>query len=168
MPAVVSFTVETDGRLPTGQPLGDAIGEIDRESGSFPLYYMINCAHPTHFEDTLASGGDWVTRIGGLRANSSCKGHAEPDGSSELDTRDPDELGGGLRLHVRELGGVGRVRAGDDQHVGGRLGRETAERQGGRRLVDDVRRDAPGDRRATSSMIDDRSRLSQTVTRSAI
>jgi S-methylmethionine-dependent homocysteine/selenocysteine methylase len=93
MPSAISFTVETDGRLATGQALGDAIMQVDRETGSAPAYYMINCAHPVHFETTLAGGGAWVDRIAGLRANASRKSHAELDAATELDAGDPRDLG---------------------------------------------------------------------------
>ncbi len=97
LPAVISFTVETDGKLPTGQNLGDAISEVDRETGygqgAGPAYYMINCAHPTHFASTLAAGGTWLERIGGIRANSSCKSHEELDNSVVLDQGNPVQLG---------------------------------------------------------------------------
>jgi homocysteine S-methyltransferase len=91
MPLVVSFTVETDGRLPSGESLREAIERVDRASGNYPLYYMINCAHPEHFEDVL-SAGPWLRRIGGLRANSSTKSHAELDAATELDIGDPRNL----------------------------------------------------------------------------
>ncbi len=71
LPVVISFTVETDGRLPTGDALGAAIEAVDEATGGYPAYYMINCAHPTHFEATLAEGGGWVSRIRGIRANAS-------------------------------------------------------------------------------------------------
>ncbi|HKJ36578.1 MAG TPA: homocysteine S-methyltransferase family protein, partial [Solirubrobacterales bacterium] len=58
IPAAISFTVETDGRLPSGQALGEAISQVDTETGSAPAYFMINCAHPTHFEDVLGELGD--------------------------------------------------------------------------------------------------------------
>ena len=92
MPAVISFTLETDGRLPSGQELGDAIAETDAATGSGPAYYMINCAHPTHFEHVL---GDepWRERIRGLRANASTMSHAELDEAEELDDGDPEDLG---------------------------------------------------------------------------
>jgi S-methylmethionine-dependent homocysteine/selenocysteine methylase len=93
MPVVVSLTVETDGRLATGQPLGTAIAAIDAASGSAPAYYMINCAHPTHFARVLESGGAWVDRIAGLRPNASAKSHAELDAATELDDGDPRDLG---------------------------------------------------------------------------
>lgn len=67
LPVVVSFTVETDGRLPTGDALGDAIRAVDEASENAPIYYMINCAHPDHFRDAIANGSEWVNRIGGLR-----------------------------------------------------------------------------------------------------
>ena len=93
MPAAISFTVETDGRLPTGQALDEAITEVDARTGSYPAYYMLNCAHPTHFEAVLAQGGAWTRRIRGLRANASRKSHAELNESPELDTGNPVELG---------------------------------------------------------------------------
>lgn len=88
VPVSMGLTVETDGRLPTGQPLGDAITEIDA-SGAPPAYYMINCAHPDHFRDVLAAGGAWRTRIRAVRANASRLSHAELDAATELDPGDP-------------------------------------------------------------------------------
>jgi S-methylmethionine-dependent homocysteine/selenocysteine methylase len=93
MPVVISFTVETDGRLPSGEGLDEAIGRTDTETGGYAAYYMINCAHPTHFCHVLDDGGKWRERIRGLRANASCRSHAELDDSTELDTGDPGELG---------------------------------------------------------------------------
>ena len=93
MPAAISFTVETDGRLPSGQSLAEAIAAVDRATGNGPAYYMINCAHPTHFEGTLAGAGDWTNRIRGIRANASKRSHAELDCAPDLDAGDPAELG---------------------------------------------------------------------------
>jgi S-methylmethionine-dependent homocysteine/selenocysteine methylase len=93
LPVAVSFTVETDGRLPTGQTLGDAITQVDRETGSAPAYFMINCAHPTHFENAVAKEAEWIGRIRGLRANASQMSHAELDNADELDDGNPQELG---------------------------------------------------------------------------
>jgi S-methylmethionine-dependent homocysteine/selenocysteine methylase len=93
MPVVISFTVETDGRLPNGASLREAIEEVDAETGHAPAYYMINCAHPTHFTGVLTPGAPWTTRIRGLRANASTKSHAELDQSTELDIGNPVELG---------------------------------------------------------------------------
>jgi S-methylmethionine-dependent homocysteine/selenocysteine methylase len=93
IPVVISFTVETDGKLPTGQTLKDAIASVDRATSNAPIYYMINCAHPLHFAHVLQTGGDWVDRIKGVRANASIKSHAELDESEELDDGNPVELG---------------------------------------------------------------------------
>jgi S-methylmethionine-dependent homocysteine/selenocysteine methylase len=93
IPVVIGFTVETDGSLPSGQPLGEAIEEVDRATGNGPAYYMINCAHPTHFEASLRPGDEWVSRIRAVRANASTKSHAELDGSEELDVGNPADLG---------------------------------------------------------------------------
>ena len=90
MPVAISFTVETDGRLPTGQPLKEAIEQVDAATQAYPSYYMLNCAHPEHFEKVLQ--GPWVGRIRGLRANASRKSHAELNESAELDIGNPSEL----------------------------------------------------------------------------
>lgn len=91
LPIVVSFTVETDGRLPTGQSLAEAISATDAVTGHAPIYYMVNCAHPDHFRGVLA--GPWIERIGGVRANASRMSHAELDEAEELDDGDPEEFG---------------------------------------------------------------------------
>ena len=90
-PVAISFTVETDGRLPTGQPLKEAIDQVDTATGSYPSYYMLNCAHPDHFQGSLR--GPWAARIRGLRANASRKSHAELNESTSLDAGNPAELG---------------------------------------------------------------------------
>jgi S-methylmethionine-dependent homocysteine/selenocysteine methylase len=110
LPVAISFTVETDGRLPTGQALKEAIAEVDAATGNAPAYYMINCAHPSHFADALG-GGAWVERVRGLRANASKRSHRELNEAPDLDDGDPVELGGQYRDlrgrfgHVNVLGG---------------------------------------------------------------
>jgi S-methylmethionine-dependent homocysteine/selenocysteine methylase len=93
VPAVISFTVETDGRLPTGEPLREAIERVDGATFGHPAYYMLNCAHPEHFEGALARREAWTARIRGLRANASRKSHAELNEATALDIGDPSELG---------------------------------------------------------------------------
>ena len=111
MPVSISFTVETDGRLPSGQELGEAIEQVDAETDAAAAYFMINCAHPTHFAGVVERGGPWRRRLGGIRANASRKSHAELDESTELDDGDPAELGSEYRVlkpqlpNVRVLGG---------------------------------------------------------------
>ena len=97
LPVVVSFTVETDGRLPSGQTLRAAIEQVDAETDGAPLHYMINCSHPTHLDGALADGGPWRERIRGLRANASTLSHAELDAAEDLDDGDP---GRSRRAHV--------------------------------------------------------------------
>jgi homocysteine S-methyltransferase len=120
MPAVISFTVETDGRLPPGQSLKDAIAEVDAKSGIRPAYYMINCSHPTHFADTLSAGGAWVCRLRGLRANASKCSHAELEAMTELDTGDPADFGrhyANLRDRFRHITVLGGCCGTDHRHV---------------------------------------------------
>ena len=92
LPVVISFTVETNGRLPSGEGLDEAIAAVDEATGAYPRYYMLNCAHPTHFATVLEPGAPWTARLGGLRANASRLSHAELDEATELDAGDPDEL----------------------------------------------------------------------------
>jgi S-methylmethionine-dependent homocysteine/selenocysteine methylase len=106
MPVVISFTVETDGNLPTGQSLREAIAQVDAATGSAPAYYMINCAHPQHFAGVLEPGASWAERIRGVRANASTKSHAELNESSELDIGDPEDFG---RQHRALLGLLPRL-----------------------------------------------------------
>jgi S-methylmethionine-dependent homocysteine/selenocysteine methylase len=93
MPVVISFTVETDGKLPTGQSLGDAIRQVDDATSGYPAYFMINCAHPTHFSSVVGGDEPWMERIRGLRANASTMSHAELNDAPELDAGNPTELG---------------------------------------------------------------------------
>ena len=120
LPAAISFTVETDGLLPSGQALGEAIEQVDAETDSAPAYYMINCAHPTHFEGVLEAGAPWLSRIGGLRANASTKSHAELDEATELDDGDPADLGArhaALKARLPGLSVLGGCCGTDHRHV---------------------------------------------------
>jgi len=106
IPVVISFTVETDGKLPSGQTLRHAIETVDMATLDYPAYYMINCAHPTHFDGVLEADESWVTRIGGIRANASAKSHAELDESPELDAGSPKEFGEQYRQLLEKLTAV--------------------------------------------------------------
>ncbi len=103
LPVVLSFTVETDGRLPSGEKLADAIGRVDVATDGAPAYYMINCAHPTHFAPVLVPDDERIQRIRGIRANASKRSHAELDEASELDMGDPEELGREYRQLIDRL-----------------------------------------------------------------
>jgi len=120
LPSVISFTVETDGRLPSGQPLHEAIEQVDDATGGAPAYFMINCAHPTHFSDVLEHEGAWKERIRGLRANASKMSHAELDEAEELDAGNPDELASdyvALRSKLPNLTVVGGCCGTDHRHI---------------------------------------------------
>ncbi len=91
LPISVSFTVETDGRLPSGETLRAAIEATDADTR--PDYFALNCAHPSHFQAVLAEGGSWTHRIRGIRANASARSHAELDAATALDIGDPEDLG---------------------------------------------------------------------------
>jgi homocysteine S-methyltransferase len=100
VPVAVSFTVETDGRLPDGAALADAVAEVDRRTGAAAAYFLVNCAHPDHLPGSVVEPGPALERVRGVRANASRQSHAELDESPELDDGDPDEFGHLLaRLH---------------------------------------------------------------------
>lgn len=120
MPVAISFTVETDGSLATGQSLRDAIAQVEAASSGYPAYYMLNCAHPSHFEGVLAPEEPWVGRIRGLRANASARSHAELNESTELDAGDPLALGADharLKRKLPALNVLGGCCGTDERHV---------------------------------------------------
>jgi S-methylmethionine-dependent homocysteine/selenocysteine methylase len=103
MPLVVSFTVETDGRLPEGSQLAGAIEAVDAATDGYPAYYMINCAHPDHFQHLLDPDAAWIHRLRGIRVNASTRSHAEVDAAADLDEGDPVALGRACAQIGREL-----------------------------------------------------------------
>jgi homocysteine S-methyltransferase len=120
MPVAISFTLETDGKLPTGESLKEAIETTDALTSGYAVYFMINCAHPSHFEDALEAGKAWTQRIRGVRANASRRSHAELDSAPDLDAGDPIELGEqyrDLRRAFRGITIVGGCCGTDHRHV---------------------------------------------------
>ena len=121
VPVAIAFTLETDGCLPSGQALSDAISEVDEATDTGPIYYMINCAHPDHFRDVLDTNASWISRISGIRSNASRMSHAELDEAEVLDDGDPVELGQltadllDLLPNIRVIGGCCGT---DHRHVG--------------------------------------------------
>lgn len=119
IPAVVGFTVESDGRLPSGETLTEAVEKVDAATDRYPWWFMVNCAHPDHIKPSLADG-PWLERIGAVRANASRLSHAELDEATELDEGDPVELAAGFAT-LREALPALRVAGGccgtDIRHV---------------------------------------------------
>lgn len=120
IPVVIMFTVEIDGKLPSGDALGDAIEQVDAATGGSVAYFGINCAHPTHLPAELFDGAMWTRRVRSYRANASRRSHAELDESDDLDAGDPDELGrelAGLRASLPQLCVIGGCCGTDDRHL---------------------------------------------------
>lgn len=118
LPVAISFTVETDGRLPNGESLREAMAKVDADTP--PAYFAVNCAHPSHFAACLAEGGDWTLRIRGIRANASTLSHAELDAATELDIGDPVDLGDHyrrLRIPLPALNVLGGCCGTDQRHL---------------------------------------------------
>jgi len=120
LPLCISFTVETDGTLPDGAPLQRAIEDVDAATGGSPDYYMINCAHPTHFAHLFDQPAPWLRRIRGLRGNASCMSHAELDEADTLDDGNPDAFGrelDALRWRAPWLTVLGGCCGTDHRHI---------------------------------------------------
>ena len=120
VPVVIAFTVETDGALPDGTALADAVAAVDAATGSAPSYFMVNCAHPDHFRAVLDSGAPALARIRGVRVNASRRSHAELNESEDLDAGDPEELGtqvAGLHKHLPHLNVLGGCCGTDERHI---------------------------------------------------
>jgi homocysteine S-methyltransferase len=120
MPVVLSFTVETDGRLPTGDTLQRAIERTDAATDGYPSYYMSNCAHPTHLLSGLGPPGAWRGRMLGVRANASARSHAELNDCTELDPGDPPDFGrlhAALKQQFPALSVIGGCCGTDERHV---------------------------------------------------
>jgi S-methylmethionine-dependent homocysteine/selenocysteine methylase len=119
---VISFTLETDGRLPSGERLQDAVERVDAESDRSPAFFMVNCAHPSHFASVLAGPGEWKRRVGGVRANASRRSHQELDEADELDAGNPAELAleyVDLKQVLPEVRVVGGCCGTDTRHIAG-------------------------------------------------
>jgi S-methylmethionine-dependent homocysteine/selenocysteine methylase len=119
LPVVVSFTVETDGNLPTGQPLAEAIATVDAATDAAAAYFMVNCAHPDHFAGLMVDQ-PWARRIRGLRCNASRMSHAELDEAEVLDDGNPAELAAGyarLKTTLPWLNVFGGCCGSDLRHV---------------------------------------------------
>jgi S-methylmethionine-dependent homocysteine/selenocysteine methylase len=100
--------------------LQDAIAQVDTTTNNAPAYYMINCAHSTHFADVLITGESWLDRIRGIRANASTKSHAELNESEDLDDGNPEELGSQyleLKDKLKNLNVLGGCCGTDNRHV---------------------------------------------------
>ena len=132
LPIIISPTVETDGRLPDGTTLREFIHRVDDATEAAPVFYTVNCAHPTHLMPTLDAASvrneDWLNRFQGFRANSSKKSHEELDNSTELDRGNPHELAEEVaamtRAHNLKL--VGGCCGTDMEHIA-EIARATSE-----------------------------------------
>jgi S-methylmethionine-dependent homocysteine/selenocysteine methylase len=120
MPVVLSFTLERNGNLPDGSTLAAAIQTVDDATDAYPAYYMINCAHPSHFAAVLDPNARWTDRVRAVRANGSRKSHSELDDATELDSGDPVAFGhehADLRSRFPQLTILGGCCGTDLRHI---------------------------------------------------
>ncbi len=121
VPSVIGFTVETDGRLPSGTSLGEAIEQVDAATGSAPAWFMVNCAHPDHVLPGIPeTGAPWLSRISAIRANASRMTHAELEAMEVLDDGDAADFAGGylaLRSRIPGIHVIGGCCGTNVRHV---------------------------------------------------
>ncbi|MGI3184950.1 homocysteine S-methyltransferase family protein [Nioella aestuarii] len=89
--SVISFTLDKDRRMKSGETLQEAIAKVDAATGSAPAYYMINCSHPLDFGPALEPA-PWMQRVRGIRANASTLDHGTLCQLGHLEEGNPDEL----------------------------------------------------------------------------
>jgi homocysteine S-methyltransferase len=131
LPVSISYTVETDGRLASGPSLGEAITAVDAATDGAAAYFMVNCAHPSHFEPAIEADAPWLLRLRGLRANASRCSHAELDAMTTLDAGDPSTLGAeyaALRARLPRLTVLGGCCGTDARHIAAIAAACTGER----------------------------------------
>jgi len=92
MPVVISFAIESNGNLPSGQSLKRAIEQVDQATSNTPSYYMIDCAHPAYLQSRLPINESWTDRIYGIVGNISCS-------NTHLDTTKNTE-----NIHLKSFG----------------------------------------------------------------
>lgn len=121
IPLVISFTLNIDGKLPSGMTLEDSIKYIDKYTNYYPMYYMINCAHPKHFISLFKdNNSDWIKRIKGIRSNASDKSHEELNNSKKLDIGNIVELSNyckNIRKENKHINIFGGCCGTDENHV---------------------------------------------------
>lgn len=97
IPYILSFVVQPNGKILDGTPIHQVVHIIDSEIHPKPIFYMINCVHPTIFEQAINNeiqfSRNLTKRIIGLQANTSSKSPDELDNLSYLDTSDSEEFG---------------------------------------------------------------------------
>lgn len=123
IPYVLSFVIRPDGSILDGTPLYQAIQLIDSEIDPPPTFYMVNCVHPTIFEQAISHevnrSKNITARILGFQANTSSKSPEELDNLSYLDTSNPEEFAD-LMISIHKRFGVkvlGGCCGSDDRHI---------------------------------------------------
>ncbi|MCP4491331.1 MAG: homocysteine S-methyltransferase family protein [Gammaproteobacteria bacterium] len=121
IPYILSFVIDADGAVLDSTPLHKAIDLIDSQVHPAPIFYMVNCVHPTLFlqgmNNQVKTSPNVKKRVLGLQANTSAKSPEELDNLSYLDTTDPGKfadliLSIQFRLGTKVLGGC----CGSDNH----------------------------------------------------
>ena len=124
IPYVLSFVLRREGTLLDGAPFGDVVRRIDDVSNPPPLFYMVNCVHPSVLSVALSSrlcGWDSISgRVLGVQGNTSSKSPEELDDLEVLHADGgPEQYADSLmavsrRFGLRILGGCCGT---DDRHI---------------------------------------------------
>ena len=82
-PYVISFVIDSSGRVLDGTALAEAVDSIDQKVACPPAGYMVNCVYPTFIKADQQPAA-LFNRLIGIQANSSSKDHSQLDGAEEL------------------------------------------------------------------------------------
>ncbi|KAL5355523.1 Homocysteine S-methyltransferase [Aspergillus floccosus] len=127
LPAVVSFSLESDGKMLGGRTLECAIRAVDQATDGYAVYFGVNCVHPLRIAEALRKvPGEVRGRIGMVRGNASLKTHEELDGCEELDRGEISVFVDGFEEVMKWLPGVraiGGCCGTDEEHLQAIAGR---------------------------------------------
>ena len=135
LPYLISFTIQSNGRLIDGTSIHDAIASIDDAAATAPLGYMANCVHPSIVRKALSQLCNQTnlvqTRFLGVQANTSALSYAELDSSPDLKGSKPEDWTEAMMAlerenHIRIFGGC----CGTDQRHMEALAKRLAAKNG--------------------------------------
>ena len=94
---ILSFVIHPNGKLLDGTSLNETISVIDNSVSPKPIYYMLNCVHPTHcmsaINNELNNTEVIRTRLKGLQANGSAMSPEELELLEKTSSQSPSIWG---------------------------------------------------------------------------
>lgn len=124
-PYVLSFVIRANGTILDGNSLHETIVRIDQSVSHRPLFYAVNCVHPSVLMQSFSNQENCTNivkqRLIGIQANTSSKSPEELDGSDKLASDDIENIVQEMvclhhNYQIKILGGCCGT---DDRHIQG-------------------------------------------------